>query len=175
MEQIEHLRYYAFSMYKSLTPLCMLGHKKEKKLVITLLYDIMRMCEVSKYTTIGYYGEKEHKARLERVHELFYKHKLFDEENVSTVHIQLELIKELIKGKTICLAFNEITRMYRINWCDSLLESAFIEINSFRIKDAGLIKKKCLYYSEYKRMVNNYLMRQKQRQSCSTERKGLIP
>lgn len=156
MEQVDNLCRCAFSMYKSLTPLSLWRNRSAKKLIITLLYDIIRVCEVSKCITVGYEGEREQEARLERIHKYFYKFKKFDEENISTVEIQLEIIQLLIKGKTIYATFDKISRMYKINWFENLLDDGFIEINSFKTKDSVGIKQKCFSYEELEERLKDY-------------------
>lgn len=148
MEQVDNLYRCAFSMYRTLSPLSLWRNRASKKLIITLLHDIIRVCERSKYITIGYEGEREQEARLKKIHKCFYKLPKFDEENISTVGLQLEMIRFLIKGKSIGNTFDEISRLYGENWMGNLLDNGFIETNSFRVKNSIGIKRKCFAYNE---------------------------
>ena len=148
MEQVDNLYRCAFSMYRTLVPLSLWRNRAAKKLIITLLHDIIRVCEHSKYTIIGYEGEREQEARLEKIHKYFYKSQKSDEEISSTVRLQLEIIKSLIKGKSIGNTLDEISQLYGKNWMNSQLDNGFIQINSFREKNSVGIKRKCFAYSE---------------------------
>lgn len=156
MQQTDNLLYCAFNMYKSLKPLSLWRNRTSKKLITTLLYDIIRVCERSKYITIGYSGEEEQKARLKKVHNYFYKCKKFDKENISTVQIQLQMIQLLIKGKTIYEVYDEILRIYGDDGFENLLDKGFIEKDSFRTKNNTGIRKKCFSYKELEGKLKHY-------------------
>ena len=74
----------------------------------------------------------------------------------------LEIIKFLIKGKSIGNTFDEISRLYGKNWMENLLDNGFIEINSFRVKNSIGIKRKCFAYNELeKELKRQHYSRQK--------------
>ncbi len=143
--QIDCLYRNAFDMYRSLTPLSLWSRPISKILIITILNDIIRSCEVSKFTTIGFSGEDEWEARLKRVEKVFYRYKYLDDSNVSTVRVQLDIIKNLLNKKGVCKSVKEAFG----NKCDNLpyedfAIDGFININSFKQKSNNVgIQKYC--------------------------------
>lgn len=151
INQIDVLYQCIFNIYKSIPTLSFLFRRKEKKLLMSLLYDIVRVCELSKYITIGYNGLTEKEERLKKIHKYFYKCNCFDEYNVSTVKIQLDVIRYLIKGQSNAKALrNAFKCNYNVTdnlWKD--FRSSFIEINSFKSSDKYTIKCKGLTDKEF--------------------------
>lgn len=101
INQIDVLHQSVFKMYRTLYPMSMWLRKKEKKLIITLLHDVRRVCERSKFMTVGYSGETEKQARLEEIHRCFYKYSPLEEDNNSTVDVQLDVISCLVDGNDV--------------------------------------------------------------------------
>lgn len=73
MGQIDTLCEAAFKMYRCLLPLTLWYKRKEKKLIITLMNDIINTCEQAKCITVGYDGNKEREARLKKISKCFYR------------------------------------------------------------------------------------------------------
>lgn len=149
--QISELRENAFEMYKLLLPLAMFGKFKTKKMVITLLYDIINVCNVSKYLTFGYENEKEEKrARIEKIREYFFRIDAFEHKNRFLVEVQLNLIEKIINGKSLKKAFRKEFKNF-----SKKVEEKFININSFKDRnDKEYIRKNCLTEKQYKKIIN---------------------
>lgn len=101
IEQIDVLHQCAYDMYKCLSILALWGKCKSKKLIITLLNDIISVCELSKFTTVGFSGDDEREARLDRIKKYFYRYKYLEDSNCSTIRAELSIIKNLISKMTI--------------------------------------------------------------------------
>lgn len=133
ISQIDCLYENAFKMYRYLSPLSLWAKPKSKKLIITLLNDIISACEVSKFTTVGFTGEDEWEARLKRIERIFYKYKYLDDYNCSTVRVQLDIIGNLIKKKSISDsikdAFGRIANNIPL---EDLVIDGFINVNSLK-------------------------------------------
>ncbi len=99
--QIDVLHQSAYDMFKSLSLLALWRKRESKKLIITLLNDIISVCELSKFTTLGFSGDDEREARLDRIKKYFYRYKYLENSNCSTVRTELSIIKNLIDKKTI--------------------------------------------------------------------------
>lgn len=160
--QIDVLRQCAINMYCSLSPLSMITKKKSKKLITTLLHDIIRVCEYSKYITVGYDGMREKKARLDKIHRAFYKYTPTSMNHSSTVKIQLDVIQNIIDGKNLKESIiQSIDGQAEVFFVENLLSDKFIDINSFRpeahkrqnnkksIKIKNSIREKCFYWDEF--------------------------
>lgn len=125
-----------------------------QKMVITLLCDIISVCERSKYMTVGYSGLNEKVARLQEIHKAFYKYAPLNENNCSTVIVQLDIIENLFNGKkirdSIAKAFENVADAQPI---ENLLSDGFININSLKqANDTGL-RKKCFSREELEKVL----------------------
>ena len=157
INQIDVIHRCAFDMYRDLYPLAFLFRRKAKKIVITLLYDIISVCEISKYTTVGYSGECEKEARLEKIHEYFYKYYELEKMNCSTVIVQLDILENIINGinikKSIREAFGGLADELAVS---DLVMDGFINVNSFKQKgDVGIRKKSCSK-TEFEELLRKY-------------------
>ena len=154
MRQMDTLRRCSYNMYKLLKPLSLWKDRLAKKLIVTILYDIINVCEKAEYITVGYDGKKEQEARLEKIHRCFYRLNGFEKNNISTVKIQLEIIKLLIKGEPIYKAFNEIFELYGAECVQDFFKSenldisGLIGINSFRTENDIGMRKRCFTCKE---------------------------
>lgn len=154
INQIDVVHRCAFNMYRDLYPLALLFRRKEKKMVITLLSDIIDVCEISKYTTVGYSGESEKEARLEKVHKYFYKYYELDEVNCSTVIVQLDILDNIINGKSIKQSMKDaFVRVVDEIAIGDLAIDGFININSFRQKNDVGIRKKSFSKLEFEKLL----------------------
>lgn len=156
MSQIDNMCCCVWNMYRSLKPLSLWRNKTEKKLLITLLYDIIRLCEHAKCVAIGYCGEQEQEARINKLQRYFYRFQKTSQENASVTQIQLNVIQLLIKGKTISETFNEISHTYKKPLFENILEDGFIDINSLKSGRAVGIRKKCFCYCELVEVLKDY-------------------
>lgn len=121
-------------MFSNIYPLWPLPWKfKEKKLIYTILYDILRVCDLSKQTTLGYSENHEHEARLDRIHRYFYKCVCLKKWNRTTVEVQLHLISLIVEGRSLDLGFPNLFRfeMELPNFWDNI-KNEFIENGSFK-------------------------------------------
>lgn len=99
--QIDVLHQCAYGMYKCLSPLALWRKSDSKKLIITLLNDIISICELSKLTTVGFSGDEEREARLDRINRYFYRYKYLENSKCSTIRVELSIIRNLIDKKSI--------------------------------------------------------------------------
>lgn len=155
--QISELKENAFKMYKLLLPLALFGRFKEKKMIITLLYDIIRVCDVLRYITFGCENEKEEKrARIEKIRECFFRIDVFERRNRFLVEVQLNLIEKIINGKSLKKAFyKELKNFSKNEFFVKEIEEKFININSFKDRnDKEYIRKNCLTEKQYKKTIN---------------------
>lgn len=155
INQVDVLYQCIFNIYKSISPLSFFFKQKEKRLLMSLLYDIVRVCELSKYVTIGYDGLTEKEERLKKIHKYFYKCKCFDEFNGSTVKVQLDVIRNLTKGQSYIKALINAFK-YNYDSKDNLwndVKGSFIEINSFKCSDKYTIKSKGLTNKEFTTII----------------------
>ncbi|MBQ8445679.1 MAG: hypothetical protein IJX22_04775, partial [Opitutales bacterium] len=139
--QVQELTKHVYGMYRSLYPLSLLPNRCwEKRLICTLLYDIRRVCNLSRFTTRGYDGEAEWEARLERLHKYFYKCEWFKEWNTSTVGIQLDLLEYLINVIPLKKALLKLSYVQVRDdkfWAE--MEDTFIECGSFKEACADIV------------------------------------
>lgn len=158
--QIDVLYKCAFEMYKSIYPFSLLFKSKNKKIIMTLLYDIIRVCERSKFMTVGYNGESENEARLNEIHKCFYKCKSLEKNNYSTVLSQLDLLENLITGKNFIQSIKKQFSMELTSNKKEFLRSfqlEYIEINSFRIKKSKFqssIKNQGITNDDFNKMID---------------------
>lgn len=156
--QIDVLYKCAFEMYESLYPLSLFYKPNVKKLIITLLYDIMRICEVSKFTTVGYSGLDEKEARLKQIHKYFYKYVALEESNCSTVIVQLNIIEDLIKGKPFIKSIkNGFGILADKTPLEDLVVDGFIHINSFKSNHNNPMQKRCFKNDEFERILRKHI------------------
>ena len=101
IEQIDVLHQCAYDMYKSISPLALWAQPNSKKMIITLLNDIISVCEVAKFTTVGFSGDDEREARLDRIKQYIYRYKYLDDSNCSTIRVELSIIGNLLDRKNI--------------------------------------------------------------------------
>ena len=157
ISQIDVLLQSAYNIYRSLRPLSMLTQRKSRKLIITLLYDIIVVCEKAKFTTIGFSGLDEKEARLKEIHQAFYKYAPLDKANCSTVNLQLKIIENLFVGKNIRDSIDlSFGRMAEELPMEDLVCDGFIHHNSFRQKNDIGLRRKCFSKEE----MENILRRQ---------------
>ena len=156
IEQVDVLYNCAYNMYKCISPLSLLRRRTEKKLINTILYDIIRVCELSKCVTVGYDETNENRARLSKIHKYFYKGDMLNKTcNISIVGAQIELLKALINGnkytKAITDTFKRELHDKKDFWDIFSLE--FIDINSFQSSDQTVIKRKGLTSIKFEEMI----------------------
>ena len=152
--QIDVLYQCAYNIYRGMRPLSMAPRFNAQKMVITLLCDIISVCERSKYMTVGYSGLNEKVARLQEIHKAFYKYAPLNENNCSTVIVQLDIIENLFNGKkirdSIAKAFENVADAQPI---ENLVSDGFININSLKqASDTGL-RKKCFSREELEKVL----------------------
>lgn len=152
--QIDVLYQCAYNIYRGMRPLSMAPRFNAQKMVITLLCDIISVCERSKYMTVGYSGLNEKVARLQEIHKAFYKYAPLNENNCSTVIVQLDIIENLFNGKkirdSIAKAFENVADAQPI---ENLVSDGFININSLKqANDTGL-RKKCFSREELEKVL----------------------
>lgn len=154
INQIDVIHRCAFNMYRDLYPLALSFRRKEKKMIMTLLSDIIAVCEISKYTTVGYSGESEKEARLEKIHKYFYKYYELDEVNCSTVIVQLDILDNIINGKSIRRSMEDAfgCLVDKIAISDLAIDG-FIHINSFRKKNDVGIRKRSYSKIEFEKLL----------------------
>ena len=135
VSQTDNILQHSFAMYKCIKPLSLWWNPKSKQLIITLLYEIISLCEKVKYTTVGYSGIDEREARLHRIEDYFYKYPYLRESNCSTIRVQLGLIDSLLKTRTIygglMDAFGRLSHQIPL---EDITIDGFIDINSFSQK-----------------------------------------
>ena len=162
MQQVDVLYLSCNEMSRCLYPLSLLLHTKKKKMIQTLLYDIIQNCERIKYTTIGYDGDAEINERLKKVHQIFYKVDFLTEWNQNTLTVQLEVIEDLLHKKTFENTFRNIYKKYYGNPREEKndfyenISSQFIDSFSFKVSPKytfNSIQSKGLTSLEYKRIV----------------------
>ena len=147
--QIDVLHQCAYNIYRSLRPLSMIWNVKSRKMIITLIYDIIHVCERSKYMTIGYSGLDEKEARLREIHEAFYKYAPLDETNTSTVIVQLDIVENLFNGKSIDSSIKEaLGNMAVTQPIEDLICDGFIHLNSLKQNNDTGLRKKCFTRKE---------------------------
>lgn len=155
IEQVDKLRECAFRMYRLLSPFSLIGRRKERKLIITLLSDIISVCEICKFTTIGYSGESEWEARLEKIQDYFFKYPYLRESNVSTVRVQLNIIQKLIDRTQINSAIKEgFGNLADEIPTDDLVVDCFIHCNSLKqqTKEIG-IRNDCFTQKQLEKLL----------------------
>lgn len=154
ISQIDILHQSVYNIYRSLRPLSMIQNYQAKKMIITLLYDIIVACERAKFMTIGFSGLDEKEARLKEIHKTLYKYQPLDERNSSTVIVQLEIIENLFNGKnikeSIFDAFGNIADTLPL---EDLICDGFISVNSLRQKGDIDLRKKCLSQREFETIM----------------------
>jgi len=144
----EELHKCLFSIHQNIYPFSLPFKSTAKKLIRTLLYDSSKRCEYVMFVTIGYKGNNEKEVRLQKVEERFYNANVNDE-NISIVRIQLQLIKTLIEKKTIYQGIKEC----KIN-CDINNYEDLIDINSFKTESYNKpIQIKGLSRKKYKNII----------------------
>jgi hypothetical protein len=114
MQQIDILHRSCISMAENLLPLALWYKPQNRKLIYLLLYDIIQNCERIKYTTVGYRGDTEIQARLQKLHYIFYKFDFDSAEynNQDVVSVQLDTIEKLLNGKSFSSLVYEIKGRY---------------------------------------------------------------
>ena len=155
ISQIDCLYQNAFRMYRSLTPLSLWGKTYSKKLIITLLNDIIRVCEISKFTTVGFSGDDEWEARLGKIEKYFYKYKYLEDTNCSTVRVQLDIISNLIKKKSIDESIKEAFGIKHDDIpYEDLAIDGFINVNTFKCEENNIgLRKYCFTQAELKKLL----------------------
>ena len=152
--QIDVLYQCAYNIYRSMRPLSMAPRFNAQKMVITLLCDIISVCERSKYMTVGYSGLNEKAARLQEIHKAFYKYAPLNENNCSTVIVQLDIIENLFNGKkirdSIAKAFENVADAQPI---ENLVSDGFININSLKQANDTWLRKKCFSREELEKVL----------------------
>jgi len=144
INQIDVLHQSAFAMYRSLRPLSMIWKRRPRRFIITLLYDIIVVCERAKFVTVGYSGLDEKEARLKEIHQAFYKYGPLAEQNSSTVLVQLDIIENLLNGKNIKKSIKDsFGNMADTQPIEDLVCDGFININSFKQSGDTGLRKKC--------------------------------
>lgn len=154
INQIDILHQYAYSIYRNMRPLSMIWHRNARKMIITLLYDIIMVCERSKFMTIGLSGLDEKEARLNEIHKAFYKYAPLDENNCSTVIVQLNIIENLLNGSTVKKSIKDaFGNMADTQPVEDLVCDGFINVNSLRQDgDVGL-RKKCFTQKKLEKIL----------------------
>lgn len=152
--QIDVLHQCAYNIYRSMRPLSMAPRFNAQKMVVTLLCDIISVCERSKYMTVGYSDLDEKAARLQEIHKAFYKYAPLNASNRSTVIVQLDIIENLFNRKSIrdsiTKAFENVADAQPI---ENLVSDGFININSLKqANDTGL-RKKCFSREELEKVL----------------------
>lgn len=152
--QIDVLHQSAYNIYRSLRPLSMMWNVKSRKMIITLIYDIIHVCERSKYMTVGYSGLDEKDARLKKIHEAFYKYAPLEENNASTVIVQLNIIEKLFNGKSIDNSIKEaLGFLADTQPIDDLICDGFIHLNSLKQNNDTGLRKKCFTRKELENIL----------------------
>ena len=154
ISQIDILHQCAYNIFHSLRPLSMVWNRNSRKMIITLLYDIIRVCERAKYMTVGYDGLAEKEARLRKIHKAFYKYAPLDKNNKSTVIVQLEIIEHLFDGKCIKSSFKEaLGDISDTHTMADLISAHFFYVDYLRQDgDVGL-RKKCFTRKELETLL----------------------
>lgn len=152
--QIDILHQCAYNIYRSLRPLSMIWNRNARKMIITLIYDIIVVCERAKFITVGFSDLAEKDARLKEIHKAFYKYAPLDDVNRSTVILQLDIIEELFDGKNVKDSINEaFGDMSKTQPMEDLVCDGFINIKSFKQeKDSGL-RKRCFSKEELEKIL----------------------
>lgn len=156
INQIDVLYRCVFDIYRALHPLSLVGNRDAKKLMVTLLYDVISVCERAKFLTVGYSGLDEKEARLTEIHKCFYKYDPLEAQNCSTVIVQLDIIENIINGKTI----EESIRDALGNLADQvpvedLAIDGFINVNSFRQQRDMDMRRKCFTQREFEQLLRH--------------------
>lgn len=152
--QIDVLHQCAYNIYRSLRPFSMIWNPKGKKMVITLIYDIITVCERAKFMTVGYSGLDEKEARLKEIHKAFYKYYPLDEQNLSTVSVQLDIIENLFNGKTIKDSITDsFGNLSETQPLEDLVLDGFISIRNLKQKQDKGLRKKCFSQKEIEKIL----------------------
>ena len=145
----EKLHDCLFQIYLCMAPSICLCKRKNKKIIYTLICDMMRCCEVSMLVTEGYSGDEEKEARIRNI----IRHLRFQNERDTYSALQREhaLIVALLQYP-LHKAFEEADRHFpQINY------EKLIDINSFKqsiffseIREKGISK------DEYMKIIEEY-------------------
>lgn len=156
INEIDKLKNSAYEMYKCLTPLSLWKSRDSKKLMITLLYDIIVLCEKCKGVTSGYEEGIEEEDRLKKIHKCLFP-KAYDEKyNQSKVDIELKMIREVFKYRNMYTALNEVfsDKSLRTVSVKDITEGGIIDVNSFKTKATMGMRKKCFNQNELEEKLN---------------------
>lgn len=157
MQNVEKLHKCMFEIHFAIYPFTMLFRRTSKKIIQTLLFDIMRRCETVLYSTIGYTGEKEREERLYKLQRCFYNEESLDN-NCSLIRLQLSFISMLMQGKNFYRAFFEKNCIAY----NPKEVSTMIDINSFNRKEPLLdcsIQENGLTFKEFEYLLKKYQLR----------------
>ena len=152
MHCTEELHKCIFEIHTNIYPFSMLFNPTRKKLIQTILFDIIRRCEIVLFSTVGYDDENEKLARLKILKKYFYTED-GSEENCSSIRLSLSIVRLLLQGKNIRKAFSEKNNLpYDIKDFENI-----IEINSFRVKNHSvnkyLIQRNGLTKKQYDKLI----------------------
>ena len=150
----EKLHDNLFQIYLCMAPSICLFKPKNKKIIYTLICDMMRCCEASMLVTEGYSGDEEKEARIKNIiRHLRFQHK---RDTYSALQREHALIVALLKH-SVKRAFEEAGRRFpKIDY------EELREINSFKqpvffseIREKGITKDEyMMIVDEYKRWKN---------------------
>ena len=148
----EELHKCIFEIHANIYPFSMLFNPIKKRLIQTILFDITRRCELVLFSTVGYSDENEKLARLKNLKRYFYTEE-GSEENCSSIRLSLSIVKLLLQGKKIRVAFSEKNNLpYEIKDFKNI-----IEINSFKIRKNSannyLIQRNGLTKEQYEKLL----------------------
>lgn len=126
MHCMEEVYKATFDISKNIYPSTFLLHPIKKRIAFTLLYDLLRRCELSLFTTEGYEGKTEKQARMNNIRKILYCKE--NELECSILSDQVEILKHLFSGKSIKYSFKNCINSKVYSRCPDIL----IEINSFK-------------------------------------------
>ena len=150
----EKLHDNLFQIYLCMAPSICLFRQKNKKIIYTLIYDMMRCCEASMLVVEGYSGDEEKEARIRNI--IAYLRFQHETDPYSALQREHALIVALLKH-SVKRAFEEADRRFpQIDY------EELIEINSFKqpvffseIREKGITKDEyMMIVDEYKRWKN---------------------
>ena len=154
ISQIDILHQCAYSIYRSMRPLSMIWNRNARKMINTLLYDIIMVCERSKFMTVGFSGLDEKEARLREIHKAFYKYAPLDDNNCSAVIVQLDIIENLFNGKRVKSSIKDaFGNMADTQPMEDLVCDGFININALKQKGDTGLRKKCFTRKKLEKLL----------------------
>ena len=156
LSQIDRMFDALHECISSMKKLTYWWHFNRKKFIITAIYDLIRVCEISKNTTIGFSGESEKRARCMEIARMLG----VTEITKSPKYILVQIIQGMnnnndLLGSARNSMLGPNISAKELN--DFLLDNGTIEINSFniggtpiRIKQMGMTREEFEKYLKRK-------------------------